>query len=136
MGLMAVIVAGFAFSLFARETLKMDIMRDRGSLGREIPGNLIENVFRLQIMNTDDAALTVTLRADGLPGLEMRFATGEPTGPIEVPGGSHRLVPVVVRLPVGQAGPGVHSISFVVDAESASGQGVQLVKKTSFYVPQ
>ena len=136
MGLMAVIAAGFAFSLFTRETLKMDIIRDRGSLGREIPGNLIENVYRLQIMNTDDTALTVTLRADGLPGLEMLAATGEPTGTIEVAGGSHRLVPVLVRLPADQAGPGVHSISFVARAESASGSSAQLVEQTSFYVPQ
>ena len=111
-------------------------MRDRGSLGREIPGNLIENVYRLQIMNTDDKALTVTLRADGLPGLELLAATGEPTGTIEVAGGSHRLVPVLVRLPADQAGPGVHSISFVASAESASGSGAQLVEQTSFYVPQ
>jgi cytochrome c oxidase accessory protein FixG len=134
--LMAVIAAGFAFSLFTRDTLKMDIIRDRGSLGREIPGDLIENVYRLQIINTDAEPLTVTLRADGLPGLEMLSASGEPTGSLDIAGGSHRLVPVLVRLPVGQASPGVHSISFIAKAQSESKQEALLVEQTSFYVPQ
>tara|TARA_R110000851_G_scaffold333485_1_gene513771 strand:+ start:38276 stop:39793 length:1518 start_codon:yes stop_codon:yes gene_type:complete len=135
-GLMALIAAGFAFSLFTRATLKMDIIRDRSSLGREIPGNLVENVYRLQFMNTDNASLSVNLRADGLPGLEMFAASGDPIGSIEVAGGSHRLVPVLVRLPARQVSPGVYGISFVATAELAAGQSTQVVEQTRFYVPQ
>src|SRR5690554_999080 len=43
-GLLLLIMAAFMYSLVARESLKVDVIRDRGALGREVPGGLIENV--------------------------------------------------------------------------------------------
>src|SRR3546814_6185299 len=36
-------------------TLRMDVIRDRGVLGREVAGGMIENVYRLQFINTSES---------------------------------------------------------------------------------
>ena len=47
------IVAGAAGgALWHRQPMKMDVIRDRASIAREIEDGRIENVYRLQIMNT------------------------------------------------------------------------------------
>src|SRR3546814_9820832 len=52
---LGLIVIAFFVSLATRTTLRMDIIRDRGALGREVPGGMIENVYRLQIMNASES---------------------------------------------------------------------------------
>ena len=59
-------------SLVLRNPLKVDVMRDRGALAREAAPGVIENVYRLQIMNTDETPRRFTMTATGLPGLDGR----------------------------------------------------------------
>src|SRR6476620_1728770 len=49
------IVTAFGVSLGMRTPLKMDVLRDRGAMGRELDDGMIENVYRLQIMNTSES---------------------------------------------------------------------------------
>src|SRR5437763_6807227 len=49
------IAAAFVTSLVLHQPLKVDVLRDRGVLAREVSPGVIENVYRLQIMNTDEA---------------------------------------------------------------------------------
>ena len=49
--LWAVIIAA-AVGLWVRVPLKVDVIRDRAAIAREVEGGKIENVYRLQIMNT------------------------------------------------------------------------------------
>jgi polyferredoxin len=51
-GLLALIVSAFFGTLITRTPLKLGVMRDRGALGREVEDGGLENVYRLQIMNT------------------------------------------------------------------------------------
>ncbi|MFP5394390.1 MAG: cytochrome c oxidase accessory protein CcoG, partial [Gammaproteobacteria bacterium] len=51
-GLLAILVTAFFATLALRTPLKLDVLRDRGSMGREVDDGLIENVYRLQVMNT------------------------------------------------------------------------------------
>src|SRR5690625_5157041 len=67
--LLLAITVAFVISLATRATLRMDIIRDRGALGREIPGGLIENVYRLQLINTSEEPLTIRLGAEGIDGI-------------------------------------------------------------------
>src|SRR5690606_2228341 len=39
---LGIIALGFVISLATRTTLRMDVIRDRGALGREVAGGLIE----------------------------------------------------------------------------------------------
>src|ERR1051326_781176 len=49
--LMALMVA-MAAALWLRVPLKVDVIRDRGAMARDVGGGEVENVYRLQIMNT------------------------------------------------------------------------------------
>ena len=52
--------------------LKVDVLRDRGALAREAAAGVIENVYRLQVMNTDETPRRYTIRAEGVPGLSVQ----------------------------------------------------------------
>src|SRR5690606_12936142 len=71
MAILSLIGIAFVASLVMRTTLRMDVIRDRGVLGREVPGGMIENVYRLQFINTTESPLTLTLVASGLPELTV-----------------------------------------------------------------
>ena len=70
-GLLLAIIVATAASLYMRNPLKVDIIRDRGALAREAAPGVIENVYRLQIMNTDEKARQFAISATGLPGLKV-----------------------------------------------------------------
>src|SRR3546814_855038 len=53
--ILLLIMVGFVVSLATRTTLRMDVIRDRGVLGREVAGGMIENVYRLQFINTSES---------------------------------------------------------------------------------
>jgi len=135
-GLLLLITAAFMYSLVARESLKVDVIRDRGALGREVPGGLIENVYRLQVMNTSDAPVTLQLTTDGLPGLSIGLVENQQVSQVWVAGSSNRLVPVIVRAPVDRAQPGMHDISITLSGIDRDGPHEVIKEKTSFYVPQ
>src|SRR6266496_3000023 len=71
-GAVLLAIAGAAVgSLALRNPLKVDVIRDRGSLAREAAPGVIENVYRVQLMNTDEKARELAIRAEGLPGLRV-----------------------------------------------------------------
>jgi polyferredoxin len=106
-------------SLYLRTPLKVDVIRDRAALAREVEGGLIENVYRLQIMNTAEEARAYEIRASGLPGI---LVWGESiTG---VPAATSRMVPVRVRIDAGPAA-GSYPIEFSVTALGVDGVEVR-----------
>jgi cytochrome c oxidase accessory protein FixG len=114
--ILAGIVIAVGASLYLRVPLKVDVIRDRAAIAREVEGGLIENVYRLQIMNTTEQARAFAIEVTGLPGIHI---AGEPiTG---VPAASSRMVTVKVRAaPYGTA-PGSHPIVFHVRALGPDG---------------
>ena len=65
--LLVVITVAAGVSLYLRNPLKVDVMRDRGALAREAEPGVVENVYRLQVMNTDETPRQFTVTADGPP---------------------------------------------------------------------
>jgi polyferredoxin len=55
-GILAAIMVALAVALTLRVPLKVDVIRDRGSLAREAEDGRIENTYRLQVMNTTETA--------------------------------------------------------------------------------
>ena len=106
---------------------KVDVIRDRAAIAREVEGGQIENVYRLQIMNTAETARTFEIRAQGLPTLQI---AGEHR--VEVDSTSSRVVPVRLRAEPWAAPPGTHRIEFSVAALGAEGVAVQ--EKSVFIV--
>ncbi|CAM5345894.1 cytochrome c oxidase accessory protein CcoG [Eoetvoesiella caeni] len=135
LAVLGVIVVGFAIALAMRTTLRIDVIRDRGALGREVAGGQIENVYRLQIINTSEVPLEIKLSASGLS--ELSIVTADHGSEyVHVEGSSNRLVPVVVRAPASDMTPGVHEISLLAVARSPEGRETSVAEKSSFFVPR
>src|SRR3990172_8565319 len=67
-----VVISGLAAWFLAhRIPLKVDIIRDRSVLAREAEDGRIENVYMLQIMNTEEQPHRYRITVDGLPGAEI-----------------------------------------------------------------
>ena len=132
--IMLALIIGFIVALMMRQPLKVDVIRDRGALAREVDGGKIENVYRLQLMNASEQPMRVTITAEGMPQLDVEGGRGESTT-LELPPAANRLVPVRVRRPADDATPGSHKIHFVIQADHGNGSLV-LREPSSFIVPR
>jgi len=115
--ILASVATAAAASLYLRTPLKVDVIRDRAAIAREVEGGLIENVYRLQIMNTTEQARAYTVSVRGLPDIQV---WGEPT--VGVPAATSRMVPIKVR--AAPAASGTHPIEFEVRALGVEGIAV------------
>jgi cytochrome c oxidase accessory protein FixG len=151
-----VVLGGSVASLALKNPLKVDVIRDRGALAREAAPGLIENVYRLQIMNTDEKPRAFKIAAAGLPGLAVVGVDQ----PVKLGAAETRLLPVRVQasmdgntqskaheergerreaLESGETEheavtPGAHKIEFIIQA--VDDDKVVLHEKSSFIVPR
>ncbi|QWD80409.1 cytochrome c oxidase accessory protein CcoG [Polynucleobacter sp. MWH-Spelu-300-X4] len=139
-GIMAVLMTAFAVSLFMRNPLRVDVMRDRGALAREIEGTKIENVYRLQIMNSSENPMRVTVAATGLPGMQVLDSQGKEVGELVVNSSSNLLIPVKVRVLIDDVKTGNYQIHFDVQAKEEGSNASEAIRvrdeKSSFIVPR
>jgi cytochrome c oxidase accessory protein FixG len=73
--LLTLIAGAFVYSLATRVPLRVDVVRDRVALSKETDEGLIENVYRLQLINKDSQPHRYTINAQGIPGLRVATAT-------------------------------------------------------------
>ncbi len=144
------IVSVAAGSLAMRNPLKVDVIRDRGALAREAAPGVIENVYRLQLMNTDEQSRQFTIHAEGLPGLKVAGVEQ----PIAMGAGETRLIAVRLQAALDSPAqrqaeqeqdqderkrreelePGTHRIEFIVQA--VGDEKVARHEKSSFIIPR
>jgi cytochrome c oxidase accessory protein FixG len=105
------LVLGSGLSMVLRVPLKVDIIRDRGSLSREVEGGMIENVYRLQIMNTEESPHRFRIGASGIPSIEV---AGE--NAVDIAAATTRMIPVRLRIEGDAAATGSHRIEISVSA--------------------
>jgi cytochrome c oxidase accessory protein FixG len=145
-GLLVAIVAATAASLVLRNPLKVDVIRDRGALAREALPGVVENVYRLQIMNTDEKPREFTVTASGVPGIRV---TGL-AQPVAVGAASTRLVPFQLQVALegedddehqegrkhedGRRGSGSRKVEIVVQA--TDDPGIIRREPSSFLFPR
>jgi cytochrome c oxidase accessory protein FixG len=130
--ILLVITAALATSLWLRAPFKADVVRDRASIARMVDDGWIENVYRLQLMNTTERPQRYAMTVSGLPGAVIEGGEDVAVGPAE-----NRWVPVSVRVPpeaAAQAGPGAHAL--MIRIQSQGPDGVTLDEKTTFLVPR
>jgi cytochrome c oxidase accessory protein FixG len=128
-GLLLLIVGLLFGSLFSRKPVKLDVIRDRGAMGREVENGMSENVYRLQIMNTSETAHRYKISVSGIAGITLVTADEVDMAPTET-----RSVPVRVRLARGQGQPGSNKIAFQIQALDDSRFKVD--EKAVFIVPR
>src|SRR6185295_10225477 len=98
------VIIAAAIGLYLRTPLKVDVIRDRAAIAREVVGGDLENVYQLRIMNTSERERVFDIEVMGLPGIHL-----EGDAHFEVGGAGSRLVPMRVRVHVepDAAPPGV-----------------------------
>ena len=137
--ILGLVVLGLAISLVLRHPFKVDVVRDRGALARQIDEGQIENVYRLQIMNATEQAQHLRVTVQGLAGISLSVLPEVRLGPAEA-----RWVTLAVRIPPETAlakGAGAHPIHFEIgllntDAAGKISRGASLSEKSSFIVPR
>jgi cytochrome c oxidase accessory protein FixG len=87
--LLTLIASAFVYSLATRVPLRVDVVRDRVALSKETDEGMIENVYRLQLINKDAQSHRYTIQAHGIKGLEVVTASREvsaaPLETIDIP---------------------------------------------------
>ncbi|HWI15342.1 MAG TPA: cytochrome c oxidase accessory protein CcoG [Burkholderiales bacterium] len=126
-GLLGVIVIAFSIGLALRSPLKVDVIRDRGALVRETRDGLVENVYRLQLMNTDERPHRYRISATGLEGMAVVADQ-----PVQVPGATTQGVAVALRVDPAGVAAGSHKVVFHV--EDVDDPSVRSDEKSRFFV--
>jgi polyferredoxin len=119
-GVLLAIVAALVLALVLRVPLKVDVIRDRGALAREVEDGLVENVYRLQVMNTTEAAQAYSVTASGLPGLAVASEQV-----FDVPAATTRSVVLRLRASAAEVAPGSHKVALEVKAQGNAAIGVR-----------
>ena len=139
-GILLAVSAALVWSLAVRMPFKVDVVRDRAALAREVEDGVVENVYRLQLMNAAESTQVFVLDVEGIPGLRV----AAPTGRLTLAPAEARWVTVSLRLPAEQArrlGPGVHPMRFSIrrveaGGPSEAGDARELFEKSTFMVPR
>ncbi len=121
------VIGAAGLGLWLRVPLKVDVIRDRAAIAREVAGGAIENVYRLQIMNTTESARVFELAVAGMPTLQLATEPRVLIGSTE-----SRMVPVRVRVEPGFAQAGTHKIAFSIRA--IDDERVAVTEKSVFIV--
>jgi polyferredoxin len=125
--LLLIATTAFLTGLYLRSPIKVDVIRDRATLARDTRDGLIENVFRLQIMNTGEVQRRFIVRASGLPGLAVAAKQ-----PIVVAGASTEAVVIALHVDPAATGAGFHPI--VLHVEDLDDPAVHADEKSKFFV--
>ncbi|KQW89943.1 cytochrome c oxidase accessory protein CcoG [Massilia sp. Root418] len=123
------IICAVGTALWLRTPLKMDVIRDRGAMGREVENGMIENVYRLQIMNTSEQAHRYRISVSGLSTLEL--VTDKE---VELAGTETRAVPVRLRTAHGDGAKGSNKIAF--ELKALDDPALQVRENAVFIVPR
>ncbi|RFO97337.1 cytochrome c oxidase accessory protein CcoG [Rhodoferax lacus] len=131
--LLLLVGSAFVLSLSTRKGFSVDVMKDRGTLAREVERGAIENVYRLQVMNAREQAQHFTASVQGPPGLRV---VTDPQLTVEATGIASltvrlNLPPEQAKAVRGQTLP----IHFRVQTE-VDGQVLSTEEKSTFYVPR
>ncbi|RQO57277.1 cytochrome c oxidase accessory protein CcoG [Paucibacter sp. KBW04] len=116
-------------SLLTRTPFRVDVVRDRASLARQVEDGFIENVYRLQVMNGTEQPQSYVLSAEGLDGLRWTGPDRMTLGPAEA-----RWMTVSLRIPPESAlaaGTGAKPILIKAQMEKSDKQRVE---KSTFVV--
>jgi cytochrome c oxidase accessory protein FixG len=109
--LLLVLIVGLVTSMATRTPIILDVIRDRNSLYRELPNDLIENIYTLKVINQSSFERDYRLSVEGVPGLVLDGVDDVVT----VTGGEVLSLPVRARTHRDSA-YGIMNITFTVVA--------------------
>ena len=122
------LVAGLTTSMATRTPVILDVIRDRNTLYRELPGDMIENSYTLKIVNQNDRDRTFVLQVSGVDSIALDGVSET----ITVEGGGVLSLPVRARAPRDDS-YGIMKIQFIVTA--VDDEGVRVAEDSRFLGP-
>jgi len=128
--ILAIIVAAAVFALALRAPLKVDVIRDRKNLGEIEEAGMVENSYKLQIMNTSEEPRRYLITVTGLPGIDINH---QKEMEIPVPALTTQSVFVDVYLPLESGKQGANRIFF--DVKAIDDARIAVHEKASFLIP-
>ncbi|MDP2153056.1 MAG: cytochrome c oxidase accessory protein CcoG [Methylotenera sp.] len=120
-------------SLWLRSPFKVDVIRDRGVMARLAEGGMLENVYRLQIMNATESTQHYQLKATGLDQLVIQSDVLDANHTVTVNPAESRGVPVRLQIPDGSMKSGSHTVTFEIKATESN---AVVTEKSIFLVPR
>jgi len=139
-GLLLGLCLAMAWGLSQRDELRLDVIRDRGVMARQVDEGAVENIYRLQVVNLSEEARQIRLKLQGLPGAELVGSSGS-SGSTEFRGGEARSLVVAVRLSAPAAaalrlGKSVQGASSPIAFQISNGLGDQVEEPSTFVLPR
>jgi polyferredoxin len=146
--ILMLLVLGLAFSLWIKDSFKVNVIRDRSVLSRLTDGGKLENVYRLQIMNATEETQHYQLKVSGLNDMEVESKSLEKAEGIEhiegaednhqgkvitVKPAESRWVIVDLKIPDGTVEAGSHKIAFEIQSLKTK---EKVIEKSVFLVPR
>jgi len=120
--LLLALLVGFGTAVANRSTLVVDVIRDRNSLYRELPGGLVENVYTITFVNKTESPREYRVSAAGVQGVTLQF---DVPLPITSAPGEVRRVPMRIQAPVAALPADGAEIEVTVEAVGAVPDRVQ-----------
>ncbi|WP_159990945.1 cytochrome c oxidase accessory protein CcoG [Pelistega ratti] len=136
-GLLVLFILGLIISLSMRTPLRVDVVRDRGALGREIPGDLIENVYRIQVINMTDKAeeFKIGVKGDAMQKAKVLLENTD-HNTIMIEPFSNKWIPLVIQAPLEDLQRGeIYKIEIYAKTVENASQELEADEESSFYVP-
>ncbi|MCL2076215.1 MAG: cytochrome c oxidase accessory protein CcoG [Betaproteobacteria bacterium] len=110
--ILAVIIGATAWSIATRIPLRVNVVKDRSVMAREVADGKIENLYILKVMNMTEAPRSFTLDIKGIEGIEISGDTK-----VNANAAENREVIVKVRAVRGAAEQGAHPVFFDIVAD-------------------
>ncbi|MFZ1624586.1 MAG: cytochrome c oxidase accessory protein CcoG [Gammaproteobacteria bacterium] len=127
--ILLLLFASFVITLANRAAVRLDVMRDRNTLYRELSDGQIENVYQLKILNKEDQPRRVRISVTGLPGARVE------TAPAEIELGPGALLDVVARISVERGAAPQGRADLNIRVEDAGNGAVQATRDARFFGP-
>lgn len=125
--LIAICIA-FVWGLATKSTLRVDVIRDRATLAREVEGGLVENIYRLHVMNVSEKTQHYEIAVSGLDGIKL---AGE--SELDLPVAGEKSLSIQVRVPPESGKRGSNIIYF--DVRSTEDATIKVHEKATFIQP-
>jgi len=131
--ILLLIVIALLTSLVMRDSFRVDVVRDRGVMARIAEGGMLENVYRLQIMNATESLQHYQLSATGIEQLKVKSDVADAENTVVVNPAESRWIPVRLQIPDGSIKSGSHHIEFIVTSVENK---EAVTEKAVFLVPR
>jgi cytochrome c oxidase accessory protein FixG len=127
-GALCTICVAFVWGLTTRLPVRMDVIKDRSILVREVEDGLLENVYNLNVMNMAEHPQHLHLRVSGIAGARL-----DGVSEIVIAPAQNKTWTVRVRAPGDKLGKGSHRVFF--DLTATEDASIQLHEKAVFIAP-